>query len=173
MRAGSGQGGFGLLLLLFAVAALGLALAGTGEVWHTTMQREKEAELLFAGRQFRNAILSYHRASPDGVQQYPQRLEDLLEDPRFPEVRRHLRQIYRDPFTGDTRWGVVRAQGRIVGVHSLSTGAVLRTHFAARDMALEGATRHDEWVFGADDARVLAEAAAVRADGAGGVGEGP
>jgi type II secretory pathway pseudopilin PulG len=152
------QHGYSLLLLLFAVATLGLALAGAGEVWHTVVQREKETQLLFVGNQFRRAILAYHSASPDSVKQYPETLEDLLEDRRFPTVRRHLRRIHADPFTGTTTWGLVRANGRIIGVYSLSTGAALRTRFDARDAALEGTLQHDEWVFGTPDARVVREA---------------
>jgi len=161
------QRGFGLLLMLFAVAGIGLVLAGAGEVWHTAAQREKEAELLFAGHQFRRAILSYHEASPEAAKQYPERLEDLLEDRRFPGMRRHLRRIYADPFTGRPDWALVRLQGRIVGVHSLSTAPALRQRFDARDAALEGASRHDEWVFGSAEAPALA-AAALAAEGAAG-----
>ncbi len=145
------QRGFGYLLVLFAIAAMGLLLAGAGQVWHTTAQREKEAELLFVGGQFANAIAAYYESTPDAAKQYPARLQDLLADNRFPMPRRHLRQIYRDPMTGSTAWGEVRAGDRIVGVHSLSADKPLRTDFSGRYRHFEsfaGAVRYDQWVFG-------------------------
>ena len=52
--------GFILLWALFAVALAGIVLAGTGQVWQATSQREKEKELLFVGDQFRQAFMSYY-----------------------------------------------------------------------------------------------------------------
>lgn len=145
-----GQRGFGYLLVLFALAAMGLLLASAGQVWHTTAQREKEAELLFIGNQFRQAIGSYYMLTPDAAKQYPVKLEDLLEDNRFPVPRRHLRQLYRDPITGSAQWGLVKAGDHIIGVHSLSTGIPLKTEFQRRDAAFAGASRYDQWVFSPD-----------------------
>ena len=141
------QRGVGYLLVLFTLAAMGLLLAGAGQVWHTTAQREKEAELLFIGNQFREAIGSYYAGTPDAAKQYPLKLADLLDDKRFPMPVRHLRQLYRDPMTGDTQWGLVMAGNRIVGVHSLSNGSALKTVFHARDDSLTGALTYDQWVF--------------------------
>ncbi len=156
MQGSPQQRGFGYLLVLFALAATGLLLAGTGQVWHTAAQRDKEAELLFVGNQFRQAIGAYHAMSPDAAKQYPARLEDLLDDKRFPIPRRYLRQLYRDPMSSDTgntggnQWGLVKAGDRIVGVHSLSTGVPLKTVFAARDAAFGGTSSYSEWVFSHD-----------------------
>jgi len=141
------QQGFGYLLVLFALAALGLSLAGTGQVWHTTAQREKEADLLFVGNQYRRAIESYYKQSPDAVKQYPLKLEDLLEDKRFPTPKRHLRQLYRDPMTGSADWGLMKAADRIVGVYSTSDGNALKTTFLERDAAFAGTSRYADWLF--------------------------
>ncbi len=163
------QRGFGYLLVLFAVAALGLALAGAGQVWQTVAQREKEAELLFIGNQFRQALGSYYEHAPDGVKKYPLQLQDLVEDRRSPAPLRHLRKVYRDPMTGGTEWGLLRAGGRIVGVHSLAEGTPFRRFaFAQRDARLEGASRYDAWVFGHD--APAAPGAAATADTATGSG---
>ncbi len=141
------QEGFTYLMLLFAVAAMGLTLSGAGRVWQTMAQREREAELLFVGHQYRQAIARYHEESPGAARQYPLQLEDLLEDRRFPVPRRHLRQIYPDPMTGAADWVLLRQDGRIVGLHSRSASAALRTNFQGRDASLRGASRHDEWIF--------------------------
>ena len=144
---GWGQRGFGYLLVLFALAAMGLLLASAGQVWHTAATREKEAELLFIGNQFRQAIASYYLQTPDAAKQYPVKLEDLLEDNRFPVPRRHLRQLYRDPIAASEQWGLVKAGDHIIGVHSRSTGTPLKTEFLSRDSAFAGALRYDQWVF--------------------------
>jgi len=148
MPSGSREAGFTYLALLLAIALIGIGLAATGEVASTAAQREKERELLFAGGEFRRAIRAYTLASP-GVQRYPQRLEDLLEDKRFPFTRRYLRRIYRDPMTGKRDWVPVEAPGGgIMGVHSRSKRGALKTaNFTAADAALEGKARYDEWEF--------------------------
>lgn len=147
------QRGMGYLLVLFAMAAIGIGLAGTGEVWRTSAQRERETELLFVGQQFRLALASYRDSSPPGTPVAPQSLDELLEDPRFPNARRHLRRLWTDPMTGKAEWGLVVAGGRIVGVHSLDTREPLRTAFRARDAELAGASSYAQWIFKAAEIR--------------------
>src|SRR5262245_63821552 len=89
--------GFTYLGILIAMALFGVALAATGEVWRTAAQREREAELLFVGNQFRTAFMNYYANSPVGKQRFPRTLDDLVEDSRLPVTRRHLRRIYPDP----------------------------------------------------------------------------
>lgn len=101
------QKGVVYLWALFAVTVAGVVLAATGQVWQIKTQREKELELLFIGDQFRKAIMSYYNNPLTGVRQYPEKLEDLLEDKRGPVPIRHLRKIYIDPMTRDDEWGVI------------------------------------------------------------------
>jgi type II secretory pathway pseudopilin PulG len=126
-------------VLLFAVAIMGAGMAGTGIVWHTANQREKEAELLYVGNQYRQAITSYYLRGPGNVRQYPLALEDLLKDPRQAATVRHLRKLYRDPITNTSEWGLIAAPGGgIMGVYSKSEAAPLkRAEFDAPNRALE------------------------------------
>lgn len=124
----STQRGFGYLLLLIALALSGAMLAGLGHTWTQATQREREAELLFIGREFSEALASYRDWTPAGQPAAPGSLDELLEDKRFPYPVRHVRRLYRDPMTRETGWGTVLAQGRIVAVHSLSQGQPLREH---------------------------------------------
>lgn len=137
--------GFTYVGVMFLVVLVTLALSSVATVWQRASQREREAELLFAGDQIARAIESYYRRSP-GKPQFPRSLEDLLLDNRYPVVVRHLRRIYRDPMTGSTEWGLVKVADRIVGVHSLSTAKPIKTAgFDQRDF--EGAETYEDWKF--------------------------
>ena len=155
--------GFTYVWLLLAVAFMAVGLAAVAELATTAMRRDKEAELLFVGDEFARAIAQY-RASSSGSPQYPQRLEDLLADKRFPNVRRHLRRIYPDPITGSTEWGLVRGPGGgIVGVYSRSTTQPLKTaNFPKGYEAFASATSYADWRFVATtDGRVAASLAGM------------
>jgi type II secretory pathway pseudopilin PulG len=141
------QRGFTYLTVLFVVAIMSGGLALAGEVWHTANAREKEAELLFIGNEYRKAIERYYLSGPQ--RQYPKNLSDLIRDPRQPGIVRHLRRLYPDPITGKDEWGLVKsADGGFAGIHSLSEDAPLKTAgFAVRDASFEGKTKYSEWQF--------------------------
>jgi len=132
------------VLLILALIARGLALAG--EVWETAAKRDKEAELLFIGNQYRQAITRYYLA---GKNQYPRALEDLLKDPRQPGIVRYLRRPYPDPFTGKAEWGTVKApDGGVQGVYSLSEEKPVKiANFRVRDAGFESAQKYADWKF--------------------------
>jgi type II secretory pathway pseudopilin PulG len=141
--------GFTYIWMLFAVALAGIVLAGAGQIWQTEARREKEVELIFAGEQFRQAIGSYYENSPGMPKRYPDSLERLLSDDRFPIVKRHLRKIFLDPMTGKAEWGLIRKPGfGIVGVHSLSAQKPFkRANFPERYAVFAGAKSYQDWEF--------------------------
>jgi type II secretory pathway pseudopilin PulG len=143
--------GFTYLGVLFLVTLLGLGLAGTCEVWSIASQRARERELLWTGNQYLRALKAYYQQSP-GIRQYPLRLEELLEDRRFPMPRRHLRQLYADPVNRSTEWGLIlNADGRIAGVRSLSEQQPLKqAGFPLLWEDFTGRTKYSEWRFVAD-----------------------
>ena len=120
------QSGFGYLVVLFIAVMLGIASMVTYEQMDTLTKREKEQQWLFAGMQYRQAIASYYRQSPEGMSQLPEKLDELLKDPRFVSTRRHLRKLYPDPLTGQPWQTVLDETGRIVGVVSSSDMPVLQ-----------------------------------------------
>jgi type II secretory pathway pseudopilin PulG len=138
--------GFTYLTVLFIVAILTAGLALIGEVWHTSARREKEADLLFVGNQYRKAIARYYLSGPQ--RQYPRSLEDLVKDPRRLGAERYLRKLYPDPITGK-EWIVVKApDGGILGVHSVSDEKPFKkARFKARDAVFEGAQKYSDWKF--------------------------
>jgi type II secretory pathway pseudopilin PulG len=152
LHTGNGDGlprGFTYLSLLFFVAVLSVGLAAAAISWQTSRQREKEAELLFAGAAFRDAIALYYSRSPRGLQEFPKRLDDLLGDPRYPDTRRYLRRIYRDPMNGAPQWATIAApDGGIMGVHSLSTGKPIKTSgSASKGPDFDAAATYADWKF--------------------------
>jgi type II secretory pathway pseudopilin PulG len=138
--------GFTYIGLLIAVVVLGLGLAAVGTVWRTQAQREREQELLAIGREFRDALASYYGA---GAHQYPQAIEDLLDDKRFTEPKHHLRKLYADPMTGSADWTIIRAdmQG-ISGIASSSKGEpIKKAGFEADEVNFKDATCYCDWQF--------------------------
>jgi type II secretory pathway pseudopilin PulG len=137
--------GFTYIGLLFAVAVLGITLAATGVIWTTQIRRDKEAELLWIGDQYRTAIGRY-RASGG---QFPQALTDLLVDQRFPQVRHYLRRLYPDPMTGAADWQLIPAPGTgIMGVASSSQGKPIKVaNFSDQDGAFNDAQCYCDWKF--------------------------
>jgi type II secretory pathway pseudopilin PulG len=138
--------GFTYLGVLFLAAIMAGGLALTGEVWHTSTMREKEAELLFVGNQYRKAIQRYYLTGPQ--RQYPRSLEDLLKDPRQPATVRYLRKLYPDPITGN-EWVLIKApDGGILGVHSASDQKPFKTaNFKLRDRSFDGVEKYSDWKF--------------------------
>lgn len=163
------QRGFSYLWVLLMVALLGVGMTLVAEVYHTTLRREQERELIFIGRQFREALRRYHEAVPMGAPKtYPASLDELLQDSRSVSVQRHLRRVYNDPMTGKAEWGLIRVGGRIVGIHSLSEQEPLKkTGFEASEQMFMNAGRYSAWVFSYPaDLIVKADGAEIGAGGA-------
>lgn len=143
------QQGIVLVILLIAMLfASVLALAGA-EAWATTRAREREAELLWVGDQYRQAIRHYYYATPSGqTRTLPAQLADLVDDNRYPTPVHHLRRLYPDPLTGSTEWGLLQSGDRIAGVYSLSEAKPIKqTGFEVADASFEARDSYKDWVF--------------------------
>lgn len=161
-----GQRGFSYLLVLLLVALLGVGLGAAGVVWRQASIREREAELLFVGDQFRLALASYARSTPVGQPRSPKTLDELLSDNRQPKVARHLRRIYRDPVGATDDWGLMLEGGRIKGIYSKAAGTPVKsTGFPSPYEGFANAATYAQWRFSAGD---TAAAPAVIARPAGG-----
>lgn len=150
------QRGFTYIVILFAVALVGLGLAALGTYWSAEVQRERERDLVFIGDQMAVALWRYYENSPNkSAREYPQKIEDLLEDRRNLVNARHLRRFYADPLTGSRDWGLVRTGGRITGIYSLSTGApMVKAGFPPGYEKFAAAKTHGDWVFYPRDPKV-------------------
>jgi type II secretory pathway pseudopilin PulG len=135
----STQGGFTYVWVLIAISIMSVGLTAIAEVWITSVRTQKLTELDWVGAQFVTAIGSFYEATPGVVVKiYPRSLDELLEDRRYLSKKRHLRQIYQNPFTGQVDWRFVMAsEGGIKGVRieaQHSGKLILREYTYSRDL---------------------------------------
>ena len=144
----SAQAGFTYLFVLMAITLIGIGLAAAGTLWRTESQRAREAELLFIGDQYRQAIRSYYMLEP-ALPRLPASIDELLEDRRRTGIVRHLRRAWRDPMTGGEFVLIHTPDGLgIMGVHSASTDAPFKTaSFELADEAFTEMRSYTEWRF--------------------------
>jgi len=81
--------GYAMAALLVGMAVMAIMLGVALPVWRTAVQREREAELVFRGEQYANAIAIFQRRTGG----YPPTLDVL-------EKTRAIRKLYKDPITG-------------------------------------------------------------------------
>lgn len=84
----AGERGYAMAALLAALAVMGIMLSVALPAWRTIVQREREAELVFRGQQYVQAIELFSRRTGG----FPTSLE-MLRDGRF------IRKLYTDPIT--------------------------------------------------------------------------
>jgi type II secretory pathway pseudopilin PulG len=144
------QQGFTYMGVIILVTIIGMVGAATLKVGALMQRAAAEEELLEIGAQFSEALKSYAAVTPRGQPQQPRTLQDLLRDPRFPGVRRHLRKIFVDPVTGKPEWGVMYLGDKVgvIGVYSLSNAAPLKVaNFDLRFTNLENKEKISDWKF--------------------------
>ncbi|TCW77977.1 hypothetical protein C5O80_32910 [Burkholderia sp. SRS-46] len=136
--------GLVLLALLIALMLMSIALAGALDVWALQRRREQEKQLLFAGDQYRRAIVHYYRLA----RVYPESVDELVDDTRFPTPLHHLRRAYPDPLTGRTDWMFLWRADRFYGVYSsVDQATVKRAGFPRLYADFEGAETYRKWKF--------------------------
>lgn len=142
------QRGITYLWMLFLVFLLSLGLGKTLEIYSTMLKREKEAELIATGDQYRQAIKLYYLSSPGYVKKYPEKLGDLLKDPRHLTTRRYIRKLYDDPISGQPFTTITAPEGGIMGVASPSDALPIKqAGFSTVDEGFKGAMRYSAWQF--------------------------
>src|SRR5450631_1065312 len=144
-RTSGNASGFTYVGLLIAIVILCVALSAVGVVWRTQAQREREQELLFIGHDFERAIASYYKTS----RQFPQEIDDLLDDKRGPQPAHHLRRYYNDPMTGAQDWNIIRVG--MLGITGIASSSkeppIKKAGFYADEDAFKDATSYSDWQF--------------------------
>lgn len=156
--------GFTYVGLLAFVAVLGIMSVAAATTGAALQRRSQEIELLFIGSQFREAFRSYYENTPVGQRPYPDSLDDLVKDGRFPETRRHLRKVFADPLTGATEWGTIPAPGGgIAAVFSRAPGKPIKVaQFPPEFAEFEMKEKYSEWVFGYVPGQVASQSVSAR-----------
>lgn len=95
------QQGAVYLWCLIGIVLLSLGLGRSLEVYSTQKKREKEEEQRYILNLYEKAIKNYYYNSPGEVKKWPEKLEDLLRDPRYVTPKRYIRKLYNDPLTDD------------------------------------------------------------------------
>jgi type II secretory pathway pseudopilin PulG len=92
------EGGYTLVVFVMLIAVMAIMMGVAVQSVEFAMQREREAELIFRGEQYIEAIRLYRLK----YGRYPMRLKEIWE--ANPKV---IRQAWKDPFTDSTDWGLV------------------------------------------------------------------
>ena len=108
------------------------------------VRRLKEAQLLFVGDQFCQAIKSYYLER----KVYPDTLDELISDSRFIN-KHHLRKLYKDPITGEADWTLLFSnKQKIIGVASKSNAQpIKRSGFSELYKNFNNASHYSDWKF--------------------------
>ena len=89
--------GYTLIILLFAISVLLIGLMIAVPVWQTQIQREREEELIFRGKQYVEAIRLFQVKKPGS---FPKTMDELLEE-------KCIRRLYTDPMTKNGEWNII------------------------------------------------------------------
>ncbi len=149
MHSRSQQAGFTYLAALFIVAGMSIIALRAMQVTATNERRAREAELIWVGQAYRDAIKLYYTNTPGFIKRYPPNLQALLIDQRATRTSRPLRKIYPDPVTGGNDWGLVEApDGGVMGVYSLSTRKPVKVGgFSDEYATFAEARTYQQWKF--------------------------
>jgi hypothetical protein len=111
--------------------------------------RRRPAGKAVLANQNGSALGSYYDGvGGGGLHQFPESLEELLQDNRSLATVRHLRRLYPDPITGGD-WELIRdAKGRIKGVRSSSRLTPFQQDgFRPENKSFSGRQSYAAWEF--------------------------
>src|SRR5512140_3483405 len=96
--------GYAMAALLVAVAVMTVAMTVAMPVWKQAVQREREEELVFRGRQYVRALQLYQRKF---VAAYPPDVDTLVN-------QKFLRKKFTDPMVEDGKFEVLYQGSRVM-----------------------------------------------------------
>jgi type II secretory pathway pseudopilin PulG len=88
---GGDQRGYAMAALLVGLSVMAVMMSAALPVWSHAMKREREAELIWRGEQYKRAIMLYQRKYANA---FPPTIDILVE-------QRFLRKKYKDPVTNE------------------------------------------------------------------------
>ena len=150
-RCAAARGGFAMVALLVAMSIMALMLGLALPVWQTAIRREREAELVFRGEQYVQAIRLFQRRYAGT---FPPNVDVLVQ-------QRFLRRRYQDPITGGDFQPVYAGRGTATTADARAAGTLRSTPFSSRGGIIgvvstsaetslrlcNGRGRYNEWSF--------------------------
>jgi type II secretory pathway pseudopilin PulG len=146
--------GYAMAALIVGIGILAMMLGVALPLWHTAVRREREAELVFRGEQYVQAIRLFQRRYAGT---FPPNIDVLVQ-------QRFLRRRYQDPITrGDFQplyaemakvAASVRASGQAPAPSTPTRGGVIGVVSTSTDRSLrmyKGRGHYNEWTFVAVD----------------------
>lgn len=119
-RARNREQGYALVLMMFFLALLVLSTVVAAPTVLSSIQREKEAEMVWRGKQYTRAIRMYYMK----MHRFPTALDDLTK-PK--QGLRFMRQAYKDPMnTVDGSWRLIYVgpNGQLIGSLNAQTNGM-------------------------------------------------
>lgn len=99
--AGPDSSAYAMVALIVVVAVMNVVVAASLPYWSKVVQRDKEAELIFRGLQYAEAI----RVFQARFNRLPNTLDELIEvNPRS------IRRLWKEPMSDDGEWELIRGQ---------------------------------------------------------------
>jgi general secretion pathway protein G len=129
-RAARPQRGFTLIELMIVLAVLGILVAIAQPNLKRSIVRAREAVLREDLFQMREALDQYYADNA----KYPAQLEDLVG--KSDRSRSYLRELPKDPFTGEANWITVNLDG--------DDGGIFDVHSASPLISVDG-TAYNTW----------------------------
>ena len=110
-RAASKEAGYTLAVVMVFTSVVLVTLSGAVINWQKAMQREREEELIYRGKQFMRAVELWQRKFPGT---YPTTVDALLST----NNTRFLRKKWKDPITNSDEWRLLKVNpdGSISGL---------------------------------------------------------
>jgi len=112
---GGREGGYTLVIVVLTIAIMSIMMTVAVQTVEFQMRREREAELIFRGEQYVEAIRLYKMK----YGRNPMRLQEIWEaDPRV------IRKKWKDPITDSEEWGLIflGQEGRRIGPENAFPG---------------------------------------------------
>lgn len=122
------QSGFSMAMVMVFTTILLVGLSEAVLNWQKAMQREREEELIFRGKQFIRAIGLWQRRFPGTL---PTTIDALLNT----NNTRFLRKRWKDPITNSEEWRLIKMNpdGTISGL------TIVPSSVGTRDVSIPGA----------------------------------
>ena len=129
LESGGRESGYTLVIIVLTIAIMSIFMAVAVQTVEFQMRREREAELIFRGQQYVEAIRLYKAK----YGRHPMQLKEIWE--AKPKV---IRKPWKDPITDSEDWGLIflGQEGRRIGPENAFPGTPIATETARSGLSI-------------------------------------